>query len=100
MEWPIFDNMAHRKNTIMMEFHISRKARDLYQFDESLFSISGNVIFPNFHAARLFAQKINEKRKKKIIVNIYIKKIIILFFMLKKKKKILKKKTRGFVLLL
>jgi glycosidase len=46
----------------MMEFHISRKAREFYQFDESLFSISGNVIFPNFHAARLFAQKINEKR--------------------------------------
>jgi glycosidase len=46
----------------MMEFHISRKARDLYQFDESLFSISGNVISPNFHAARLFAQRMNEKR--------------------------------------
>jgi glycosidase len=62
MEWPILGNMAHRENTVTMEFHISRKARDLYQFDESLFSISGNVIFPNFHAARLFAQKINEKR--------------------------------------
>ena len=46
----------------MMEFHISRKARDLYQFDESLFSMNGNVIFPNFHAARLFAQRMNEKR--------------------------------------
>jgi glycosidase len=45
-----------------MEFHISRKARDLYQFDESLFSLSGNVIFLNFHAARLFAQRMNEKR--------------------------------------
>ena len=46
----------------MMEFHISRKARDLYQFDESLFTLSGNVIFANFHAARVFAQKMNEKR--------------------------------------
>ncbi len=45
-----------------MEFHISRKARDLYQFDESLFSLSGNVIFLNFHAARLFAQRVNEKK--------------------------------------
>jgi glycosidase len=45
-----------------MEFHISRKARDLYQFDASLFSLSGNVIFLNFHAARLFAQKMNEKK--------------------------------------
>jgi glycosidase len=45
-----------------MEFHISRKARDLYQFDDALFTLSGNVILPNFHAVRLFAQKMNEKR--------------------------------------
>lgn len=44
------------------EFHISRKARDKYLFSESLFSLSGNVIFTNFLAARTFAQKINEKR--------------------------------------
>lgn len=44
------------------EFHISRKIRDLYQFDESLFSLSGNVIFPNFHAVRVFTHKINEKK--------------------------------------
>ncbi|NPV77908.1 MAG: alpha-amylase [Anaerolineae bacterium] len=42
-----------------MEFHISRQARDRYQFDESLFTFSGNVIFANFQAARRFAQKIN-----------------------------------------
>ena len=47
---------------LAFEFHISRKARDLYQFDDSLFSLSGNVILPNFHAARVFAQKMNEKR--------------------------------------
>ncbi len=46
----------------MMEFHISRAARDLYDFDESLFSLSGNVIFANFHASRIFAGRINEKR--------------------------------------
>jgi hypothetical protein len=45
-----------------MEFHISRQSRNRYQFDLSLFSYSGNVIFANFHAARLFAQRINEKR--------------------------------------
>lgn len=44
------------------EFHISRNVRDKYQFDEILFSLSGNVIFANFHAARVFAQKMNEKR--------------------------------------
>ncbi len=50
------------KNTIVMEFHISRKARDLYQFDDALITLSGNVILPNFHAVRVFAQKMNEKR--------------------------------------
>ena len=45
-----------------MEFHISRNARDRYQFDESLFSLSGNVLLANFHAARLFAQRMNQKR--------------------------------------
>ncbi|OGP74388.1 MAG: alpha-amylase [Deltaproteobacteria bacterium RBG_16_49_23] len=50
------------KNAAVMEFHISRKARDLYQFDESLFTLSGNVIFPNFRAVRLFVQRMNEKR--------------------------------------
>lgn len=45
-----------------MEFHISRRARDRYQFDESLFAYDGNVIFANFHAARKFVQKINAQR--------------------------------------
>ena len=46
----------------VLEFHVSRKARDLYQFDQTLFYLSGNVIFANFHAARVFAQKMNERR--------------------------------------
>ena len=45
-----------------MEFHVSRRARDRYRFDETLFALDGNVIFANFHAARLFAQRMNEKR--------------------------------------
>ncbi len=45
-----------------MEFHISRLARDRYNFDQSLFRLSGNVIFANFHAARIFAQKINQRK--------------------------------------
>ncbi len=44
------------------EFHISRKVRDKYRFSESLFSLSGNVIFTNFPAARTFAQKMNKKK--------------------------------------
>lgn len=50
------------RDRITMEFHVSRTARDLYGFDEELFSFRGNVIFANFHAARTFAQKINQKR--------------------------------------
>ncbi len=45
-----------------MEFHISRISRDHYQFEESLFSYNGNAILANFHAARVFARKINEQR--------------------------------------
>ncbi len=44
------------------EFHISRQARDRYHFSEALFSLSGNVLFADFHAARAFAQKMNEQR--------------------------------------
>jgi len=45
-----------------MEFHISRKARDKYLFDESLFSSSGNIIFSNFHAVRTFTHAMNARR--------------------------------------
>jgi hypothetical protein len=45
-----------------MEFHISRISRDRYQFDEGLFSYNGNAILANFHAARVFARKMNEQR--------------------------------------
>src|SRR5215211_7194990 len=45
-----------------MEFHVARDSRDRYRFDESLYTITGNVIFANFHAARLFAQRMNQKR--------------------------------------
>jgi len=45
-----------------MEFHVSRRARDKYQIDEALFALSGNVILANFHAARVFAHRMNEKR--------------------------------------
>ncbi|MCL4559738.1 MAG: alpha-amylase family glycosyl hydrolase [Chloroflexi bacterium] len=45
-----------------MEFHISRHARERYQFDRNLFGLTGNVVFTDFHAARLFTQKMNQKR--------------------------------------
>ena len=46
----------------MFEFHISKRARELYQFDKTLFSFSGNVIFASPHAAREFADKMNRVR--------------------------------------
>lgn len=46
----------------MMEFHVSRQSRDRYKFDQAIFTYNGNAIFANFHAARMFAQKMNEKR--------------------------------------
>jgi glycosidase len=47
---------------VQMEFHVSRLARDRYQFDDSLFTLTGNVVFANLHAARVFAQRMNERR--------------------------------------
>ena len=41
------------------EFHVSRAARDLYQFDQSIFSVSGNVIFADLTASREFANRMN-----------------------------------------
>jgi len=45
-----------------MEFHISSLSRKKYNFDESLFSLNGNVIFANFQAVQTFAQKMNATR--------------------------------------
>jgi len=45
-----------------MEFHISRQARDKFQFDETLFGLDGNVLFADLYAVRLFASKINQQR--------------------------------------
>ena len=44
------------------EFHVSREKRDEYAFDEVLFSLTGNVLFADFKAARRFAQQMNAKR--------------------------------------
>jgi hypothetical protein len=53
---------ARPASTPRVEFHVSKAARDRYQFAESLFSIHGNVIIANFRAARQFAQQMNAQR--------------------------------------
>ena len=40
-------------------FHVSRDSRKKYSFRRDIFSISGNVIFADFGAARDFAAKMN-----------------------------------------
>ena len=47
----------------MFEFHVSREARDRYGFDDTLFSLSGNVIFANLAASREFAERMNRVRE-------------------------------------
>jgi hypothetical protein len=51
----------------MMEFHIARKARERYQFAESLFSYTGNVVFANVAACREFAHRMNRFARLKSI---------------------------------
>lgn len=46
----------------MMEFHISRAARDRYKVKEVLFSFSGNAVFANLAGSRELAHRINEVR--------------------------------------
>jgi len=46
----------------MMEFHISRAVRNRYQFAETLFSFTGNVVFANVAASRQFAYRMNMVR--------------------------------------
>ncbi|MGD0019924.1 MAG: alpha-amylase family glycosyl hydrolase [Candidatus Limnocylindrales bacterium] len=43
------------------EFHVSKAARVRYEFDRALFQTSGNVIVPDFPAARAFARRMNER---------------------------------------
>ena len=45
----------------MFEFHVSRLAREKYDFDQSIFRFDGNVIFTDFLAARKFTQRINRR---------------------------------------
>ena len=46
----------------MFEFHVSRAARERYGFDDSLFSLSGNVVLANLAAVRAFTRRVNERR--------------------------------------
>ncbi|MGA2639883.1 MAG: alpha-amylase family glycosyl hydrolase [Spirochaetia bacterium] len=51
-------------NEARFSFHVSRTARERYDLSADLFTISGNVIFLDLHAAQLFTQRMNERRRK------------------------------------
>ena len=46
----------------VFEFHVSRRARDRYQFSDTLFSLSGNVVFADLAAGREFAHRMTQFR--------------------------------------
>jgi len=46
----------------MSEIHVSRQARDEYQFDENLFSPAGRAVVADFAAARRFAEILSSHR--------------------------------------
>jgi glycosidase len=54
-----------RENGPFFHFHISKAARERYRFGRELFATSGNVIFVDLHAVRMFARRINESRRAK-----------------------------------
>ncbi len=45
-----------------MNFHVSREARDRYQIDAELFTLTGNLVLPDFAAARRVVRRMNEAR--------------------------------------
>ncbi|MEW6701495.1 MAG: alpha-amylase family glycosyl hydrolase, partial [Bacteroidota bacterium] len=55
-------DLFQQKSYPTFEFHIAKEIRKKYDFDDELFSINGNVVLADFHAVRLFVQKINSKR--------------------------------------
>jgi glycosidase len=44
-----------------MEFHVNARVRRECDFDESLFASSGNVVFANLKAARVFVERYNKR---------------------------------------
>ena len=53
---------AGQINNPLYEFHIARQIRKKYALEDSLFTLSGNVIFGNFTQVRNFVYKLNQNR--------------------------------------
>ena len=52
----------HFRDDVAREFHVSRRAREAYGMPDTLFALNGNVIFADFHSARIFAHRMNSRR--------------------------------------
>jgi glycosidase len=50
-----------RYGSTLYEFHIAKSVRQEFGLEQALFSSSGNVVFADFYAARVFAAKLNER---------------------------------------
>ena len=57
---------------VKYDLHVAKHVRVKYQFDESFFSLQGNVLAGNFYQARLLAQKINNRREDEKIFDAYV----------------------------
>ncbi len=51
-----------RPDRNLRHFHVSRASRDRYRFEERIFTLSGNVVFPDYAAVRRFAHTMNEQK--------------------------------------
>ncbi len=56
------DNLFQNVDQPKFEFHIAKEIRKKYDFEDEMFSITGNVIFRDNVAVRNFTHKINGKR--------------------------------------
>jgi glycosidase len=54
--------MQQSEENFFRGFHVSGDARDLYQFELDLFAQNGKANINDFHAARTFAQQMNQRR--------------------------------------
>lgn len=57
---------------VKYNLHVAKHVRVKYQFDESFFSLQGNVLIGNFYQARLLANKINNTREDEKIFDAYV----------------------------
>ncbi len=69
----IITNTSHNPDSRWMEFHISRRVRELCGFDEALFASTGNVILKNTRAVHDFVHRYNTTIKQQNKPELFLK---------------------------